>query len=129
MLPELLSDLDFEKVCEETLHSLAEALDEIADTTASGNDIDVGFSNGVITLKLGGGRGTYVINKQTPNKQIWLSSPSSGPKRYDYIGGCWVYKHDGVSLHRLLTDELSSVFTDVSVDFTKCICGEQVDEK
>ena len=27
--------------------------------------------------------GTYVINKQTPNKQIWLSSPISGPKRYD----------------------------------------------
>ena len=28
-----------------------------------------------------GGNGTYVINKQTPNKQIWLSSP----KRYMYM--------------------------------------------
>ena len=28
--------------------------------------------------------GTFVINKQTPNKQIWLSSPFSGPKRYAY---------------------------------------------
>lgn len=26
--------------------------------------------------------GTYVINKQPPNKQIWLSSPVSGPDRY-----------------------------------------------
>lgn len=30
-------------------------------------------------------RGTYVLNKQPPNKQIWLSSPVSGPKRYDYV--------------------------------------------
>lgn len=28
--------------------------------------------------------GTYVINKQPPNKQIWLSSPISGPLRFDY---------------------------------------------
>lgn len=30
--------------------------------------------SGVLTVKLGD-RGTYVINKQPPNKQIWLSSP------------------------------------------------------
>ena len=30
--------------------------------------------SGVLTLKLGD-KGTYVINKQPPNKQIWLSSP------------------------------------------------------
>lgn len=30
--------------------------------------------NHVLTLKLGS-LGTYVINKQTPNRQIWLSSP------------------------------------------------------
>jgi frataxin len=28
--------------------------------------------------------GTYVLNKQPPNKQIWLSSPISGPKRFDW---------------------------------------------
>ena len=32
------------------------------------------FQSGVLTLKLGS-KGTYVINKQPPNKQIWLSSP------------------------------------------------------
>lgn len=30
--------------------------------------------SGVLTLVLGN-KGTYVINKQPPNKQIWLSSP------------------------------------------------------
>ena len=32
---------------------------------------------GVLTLKLPSSKGTYVINKQPPNKQIWLSSPTS----------------------------------------------------
>lgn len=41
-------------------------------------DIDyifvIAFQNEVLTLKLGN-LGTYVINKQTPNRQIWMSSP------------------------------------------------------
>lgn len=32
--------------------------------------------SGVLTVNVGGNHGTYVINKQTPNKQIWLSSPT-----------------------------------------------------
>jgi len=30
--------------------------------------------DGVLTVKLGE-HGTYVINKQAPNRQMWLSSP------------------------------------------------------
>uniref|UniRef100_A0A8C9C2B6 Uncharacterized protein n=1 Tax=Phocoena sinus TaxID=42100 RepID=A0A8C9C2B6_PHOSS len=51
--------------------------------------------------------GMYVVNKQTPHKQIWFSSPSSGPKRYDWTGRNGVYSHDGVSLHELLATELT----------------------
>lgn len=68
--------------------------------------------------------GTYVLNKQPPNRQIWLSSPISGPKRYDWVreggndnrgegegdgeggGGQWVYLRDGSTLTGLLEDEL-----------------------
>jgi frataxin len=64
-------------------------------------------------------KGTYVINKQPPNKQIWLSSPLSGPKRYDWcvIGegqadkegtgqGRWIYARDGSSLDEVILEEL-----------------------
>jgi frataxin len=64
-------------------------------------------------------KGTYVINKQPPNKQIWLSSPLSGPKRYDLCvlgesqgdkGGTakgeWIYTRDGSSLSELIMREL-----------------------
>ena len=32
------------------------------------------LQDGVLTVRLGD-LGTYVINKQTPNRQLWLSSP------------------------------------------------------
>lgn len=63
-------------------------------------------------MKFGDPYGTYVINRQSPNKQIWLSSPTSGPKRYDFVKGnsetegYWVYKHDGIILHELLQTEI-----------------------
>ncbi|PHH53391.1 Frataxin, mitochondrial [Ceratocystis fimbriata CBS 114723] len=70
------------------------------------------FQSGVLTIKFGR-VGTYVINKQPPNKQIWLSSPISGPKRYDFVadkshpdGGNWVYLRDGSSMDGLLLAEM-----------------------
>ena len=51
------------------------------------SEADPTLADGVLTVKLGGKFGTYVINKQTPNKQLWLSSPVSGPARFDLVGG------------------------------------------
>ena len=47
---------------------------------------DISLAMGVLTVDLGGGRGTYVVNKQGPNRQLWLSSPQSGPSRFDWDG-------------------------------------------
>ncbi|XP_061484635.1 frataxin, mitochondrial isoform X2 [Rhineura floridana] len=102
-----LDETTYEKLAEETLQSLTEFFEDLADKPFTPEDYDVSFATGVLTVKLGGSMGTYVINKQTPNKQIWLSSPTSGPKRYDWIGKTWVYSHDRVSLHELLATEFS----------------------
>lgn len=64
-------------------------------------------------------KGTYVLNKQPPNKQIWLSSPISGPKRYDWCisgdgqsdkedtaAGRWVYARDQSTLDELILEEI-----------------------
>lgn len=78
----------------------------------------------MLTIKLGQ-HGTYVINKQTPNKQIWLSSPTSGPKRYDYIDKTWIYKHSGESLYELLSNEIPKCLQDVqNIDFLH-LCGSK----
>ncbi|KAM3940186.1 frataxin, mitochondrial [Leptodactylus fuscus] len=102
-----LDETTYERLAADTLYSLAEFFEDLGDQTFTPNDYDVSFGNGVLTVKVGGNIGTYVINKQTPNRQIWLSSPTSGPKRYDWTGKSWVYAHDGVSLHQLLEQELS----------------------
>lgn len=75
-------------------------------------DMDVEYSAGVLNVIMPK-QGTYVLNKQPPNKQIWLSSPLSGPKRYDWAmmgGGSgteeWLYLRDGSSLAGLLREEI-----------------------
>jgi len=107
----------------EEYHELSDAyfdrmvalLEQVQESRA---EVDVEFSAGVLTVAFPP-NGTYVINKQPPNKQIWLSSPLSGPKRYDYVvlgegqhekegggSGEWIYLRDGSSLSDLLLKEL-----------------------
>ncbi|KAG0701608.1 Frataxin, mitochondrial [Chionoecetes opilio] len=116
-----LDEVRFEQVSDETLESLTESLEEAVARDAAPQDCDVLYSTGVLTLQLGT-FGTYVINKQTPNKQIWLSSPVSGPKRFDFVGGAWVYRRTGDTLHGLLGAELSKVFSS-PVDLLGCAFG------
>uniref|UniRef100_A0A1I8FV59 ferroxidase n=1 Tax=Macrostomum lignano TaxID=282301 RepID=A0A1I8FV59_9PLAT len=117
---------DFEHVTDEVLERIADKVDDLLSKSADSSDYDVTLASGVLTLSLGE-HGTYVINKQTPNRQIWLSSPTSGPKRFDYSAdsGEWTYSHDGSKLHQLLTKELSDVFQQLNsetllTDFTDC---------
>lgn len=119
----------YERIANETLESLTERFDRLVDElpeTASSSasydddDFDVTFSNGVLTLKLGDRLGTYVINKQTPNLQIWLSSPTSGPKRFDFRQNTWVYARTGETLHGLLSDELTKALKQ-HIDLSTCL--------
>ncbi|GAB0495313.1 hypothetical protein MMPV_006612 [Pyropia vietnamensis] len=52
--------------------------------------------------------GVYVLNLQTPNRQIWVSSPISGPARYGWAvdGGGWYACRGGGGLWALLVSEL-----------------------
>ncbi|KAF2724145.1 Frataxin, partial [Polychaeton citri CBS 116435] len=94
------------------LHDEAEAIQETRE------DVEVEYASGVLSVTFPP-NGSYVINKQPPNKQIWVSSPLSGPKRYDWVVrgegmhqkegagvGDWVYLRDGTSLPELLRKEL-----------------------
>ncbi|KAL9985953.1 hypothetical protein ACROYT_G000004 [Oculina patagonica] len=112
-----LDELSYHNIADETLDAIAELFEDLGESPSSPTDYDVHLSDGVLTVNLGAGRGTYVINKQSPNKQIWLSSPTSGPKRYDFQNGSWIYTHDSVCLHNLLSSEISLALGHV-VDFT-----------
>ncbi|KAG0172264.1 Mitochondrial chaperone Frataxin [Apophysomyces sp. BC1015] len=100
---------DYHRLSDKTMDNMVEMLEAIGDETNL-NGFDVEYSQGVMTLKLGA-NGTYVINKQPPNKQIWVSSPKSGPKRYDYDIKYhrWFYHRDNHTLDELLNAELSDI--------------------
>ncbi|KAK0078327.1 hypothetical protein PV325_002679 [Microctonus aethiopoides] len=120
-----LDDLQYDIITNDTLDSLTEYFDNIIEKADHLNEADVTYGSGVLTVKFGSKYGTYVINRQTPNKQIWLSSPTSGPKRYDFINGTWIYKHDGKSLHELLDKEIPSIVKDTT-SFNKCAYGRRI---
>ncbi|XP_065059886.1 frataxin, mitochondrial-like [Rhopilema esculentum] len=112
-----LGAFNYEEIANNTLELLAEVFESVADEGSCPDDYDVQLSNGVLTVNIGGDWGTYVINKQSPNRQIWLSSPKSGPKRYDFIDGHWIYSHTGEDMSELLTREISDAFSR-RIDFT-----------
>ncbi|XP_075093497.1 uncharacterized protein LOC107759791 isoform X1 [Nicotiana tabacum] len=71
----LLQEDEYHRLANATIHDLLEKLEEYGDSVDI-DGFDVDYGNEVLTLKLGG-LGTYVINKQAPNRQIWMSLPVS----------------------------------------------------
>lgn len=93
-------------VLETALHPLEEALGD----GAGGDDFEVTLAMGVLTARFGE-HGTWVINKQTPNRQLWWSSPVSGPRRYSRDGatGRWLNTRDGHDMLQALEGEISRI--------------------
>lgn len=110
----LIDDLDprqYSTIADEYLEDLCDQLEAISEEFPQ---IDAELNHGVMTLTTAPGK-NYVINKQPPNKQIWLSSPISGPKRYDLINGKWTTLRDGSRLSDLLSKEISD---ELGVEFS-----------
>ncbi|XP_001656178.2 frataxin homolog, mitochondrial [Aedes aegypti] len=129
----LIDSITFEAVCSDTLESLCDYFEQLVEEAAFLKSADITYGDGVLTVNFGEPYGTYVINRQSPNRQIWLSSPKSGPKRYDFIPdkskvneGFWLYKHDGVSLHELLQKEIG-VIVQKEVDFLSLPHSKRLD--
>lgn len=99
-----LSISEYDKVSNMYLEDLGDELDVISEDY---DTIDFDLSQGVLTLNTP--LGTYVINRQPPNKQIWLSSPILGPNRYDLVKGEWTSLRDNGKLTELLSQELSNI--------------------
>ncbi|CAN8308569.1 unnamed protein product [Cochlearia groenlandica] len=110
----VLQEDEFHRLANFTINDLLEKIEEYGDNVqVDGFDIDYG--NEVLTLKLGS-LGTYVLNKQSPNRQIWMSSPVSGPSRFDWDkeANVWIYRRTEAKLHKLLEEELEK------------LCGEPI---
>lgn len=118
------SEAEFHSVADETLDAIQDTMEELfEEISKEDDDLEVNYSSGVLTIALPP-HGTWVINKQTPNRQLWWSSPLSGPRRYEYDNGQWVFTRsmDDASEEALstladaLSEEIQELFH-VDLDF------------
>jgi frataxin len=103
----------FESRADATLASLEQALE------AAGDGLDVELVGGILTLELEAG-GVYQINKHSPNREIWLSSPVSGAWHFAWhegegneADGTWRSTRGAERLEDLLGRELSQALGEV----------------
>ena len=93
----------FENIAEKTLNMLLDRIDD-----ALGDAFDVDLNGGILTIELKNGA-QYVINKNAPNYEIWMSSPHSGASHY-YLDDdleTWVDTRNGDKFFEKLSQELS----------------------
>ena len=103
-----LAEAQFHALADATLEGLELGMTALEDCGVEGFDLSCAM--GVLTLRLGG-KGTYVLNKQSPNRQLWWSSPVSGPRRYAWSAGAgrWVNTRDGHDMLQALEAELQQL--------------------
>ncbi len=92
-------------------HFIAAVQDAIDAREVKGID-DVAMGDGVLSVETA--KGTFVLNKQAPMKQLWLSSPLSGPWHYDMKEDAsgkvdWINDRNGHRLAVKLSTELNTV--------------------
>lgn len=95
---------DYYEVCEKTLEIIQDRLEE---SDMNKSNVEVNLISG--NLKFAVGTKNFVLNKQTPTRQLWLSSPVSGPHKYDFDveKKRWVSKGD--TLENLLSIQISDL--------------------
>ncbi len=117
------NESEYHSVADETLEDIQDAVEiAVEDNDIGGNDMEsqpeVVYASGVLTMSFPP-HGTWVLNKQTPNRQIWWSSPISGPRRYEFDPETseWVYTRSGEldsgseeTLSKAITDEFQEIY-------------------
>lgn len=98
---------EYHKNSSETLDIILDDLDSFFEESRI-MDADVDSDSGVMEINVS--EGTYIINKQPPTKQIWVSSPISGPRRFDLHNGQWICLRDNTKLCELLNEELNLMY-------------------
>lgn len=106
----------------------------LEDPRFEAHNLDVALSDGVLSVSAPSA-GTWVLNKHGPTRQIWLSSPVSGPNKYNFhadaeasddsdsLGNGWRGERDNAdTLKSRLTREWTAAFgvaIDPVADFPK----------
>ena len=107
--------------------SLNDYLHEIDKTLAHINDVidvldldavDCNYDgSGVLKFQITDNK-KFVLNIQRPTQQLWVSSPVSGPYKFEYDldKKCWVDTKHNYELCDLLTKEINQLFKEYNIN-------------
>lgn len=96
---------EFITFVDEKLAALADSI-ESADKEYALEDVE--YQDGVLTITLEDER-QYVINRHTPSRQIWLSSPLSGAGHFSHQeNGRWIDSKNR-DLYHVLQNEFKDI--------------------
>jgi CyaY protein len=100
MATEGLSEREFERVADETLHALEQALGDV-------DQIEIDLSMGVLTVEFPDGL-KYVINSHRAARQIWMAAERNA-WHFDYqkTDARWTSAKDGAELWSTVEGVLS----------------------
>ncbi len=102
-----MEENEYHQKAEPALENLVKFAEELEDSY----DVEVEYESGVITLTMPNKR-QYVINKHTPSRQIWVSSPYSGAGYFEFRDNDWHAKRASAAqdenLYHFITDEINS---------------------
>lgn len=107
----------FISIVESTLDKIYDTIDKKEYSFVENMNLE----DNVLTINIKGNK-TYVLNIQKPTRQLWVSSPFSGPKRFEYKPGVskWVDIHnEKISLYELINEEINKVVSENDIKNNK----------
>lgn len=104
-----MNNTEFTCLAQNVLQDIASQIED------QNTDIETDFiDQGLLEITLDSG--VYVINTNSSVKEIWLSSPKTGPHHFSIRNNKWVNKHNQ-ELGKLLADELNFVINIRDIDY------------
>jgi len=104
--------LTLDRYLQET-HKIFEYIFEKIDSLDLDLIDNIDLTEGVLNIKFKSNQ-SYVLNIQRPNLQIWLSSPISGPQRFEYDQDkdVWFNIRNSKNLLSILNEEFNKIIKD-----------------
>lgn len=103
-----MTESEFNELADAIFERIQQSVD------ASGTDIECNLNGPVLELEFDNGS-KIIINRHTPNKEIWLAAKSGG-FHYAFQDGVWISRRDGSELFGRLS-ELIRLATNETVVF------------
>jgi CyaY protein len=85
--------------------AILDRIDAVLDEVDS--DIDTELNGGILSITFANGS-KVIVNRQTPNREIWVAAKSGGFHFRQVAGGPWLDTRSGEALDRLLSRVLGA---------------------